>query len=197
MRSSGWKRRRLRALRARQPANHQPRGGACRHTPRHVLFARCLTFGNLATTSNLPDMPQLAAPPDGTHGPAGKITETSRSPNTASYHHPASPLDGRARRGIIRRWRDARLDFPAPPGNHVFELRGITGHTEKVRCRRARDRAMQYGRLLQPQNGRGSKRRYGAARCRDAVRRARREARVVKNRLTADHRHGYLDAVAA
>ncbi len=58
------------------------------------------------------------------------------------------------------------------------------------------------GRPLPPQRGQGRRRRYCDARCRDAARRERaRSARssptVVKDSLTADGRHEYLDAVAA
>ena len=49
------------------------RGRECATAP----WPCVLTFGNLATTGNLPDMPQPAVPPDGSHGPAGKIMETS------------------------------------------------------------------------------------------------------------------------
>jgi Protein of unknown function (DUF3887) len=55
------------------------------------------------------------------------------------------------------------------------------------------------GRPLPPQQGRGRKRRYCDARCRDAARRQRarppRGSRTVKKNLTADNRHEYLDVV--
>jgi hypothetical protein len=56
------------------------------------------------------------------------------------------------------------------------------------------------GRPLPPQQGRGRKRRYCDARCRDAARRlrarpARRGSLTVKKKLTADDRHGYLDGM--
>ena len=56
------------------------------------------------------------------------------------------------------------------------------------------------GRPLPPQQGRGRRRRYCDARCRDAARRqrarpARRGSRVVKKSLTADDRHEYIDAM--
>jgi len=56
------------------------------------------------------------------------------------------------------------------------------------------------GRPLPPQQGRGRKRQYCDARCRDAARRqrarpARRGSRTVKINLTADDRHEYLDAM--
>lgn len=57
------------------------------------------------------------------------------------------------------------------------------------------------GRPLPPQQGRGRRRRYCDARCRDAARRerarlARSRPDVVKASLTAGARHEYLDAVA-
>lgn len=56
------------------------------------------------------------------------------------------------------------------------------------------------GRPLPPQQGKGRKRQYCDARCRDAARRqrsrsARRGSGNVKRSLTADNRHGYLDEV--
>jgi hypothetical protein len=56
------------------------------------------------------------------------------------------------------------------------------------------------GRPLPPQQGKGRRRQYCDARCRDAARRqrarpARRGSRAVKENLTADDRHGYLDTV--
>lgn len=56
------------------------------------------------------------------------------------------------------------------------------------------------GRPLPPQQGRGRVRRYCDARCRDAARRerarpARRGSRTVKENLTADSRHAYVDNV--
>jgi hypothetical protein len=56
------------------------------------------------------------------------------------------------------------------------------------------------GRTLPPQQGKGRQRRYCDARCRDAARRqrsrtARRGSGNVKKNLTADDRHGYLDAM--
>jgi Protein of unknown function (DUF3887) len=56
------------------------------------------------------------------------------------------------------------------------------------------------GRLLPPQQGKGRKRRYCDARCRDAARRQRsrpdrRRSESVKKNLTADDRYGYLDAM--
>jgi len=51
------------------------------------------------------------------------------------------------------------------------------------------------GRELPPQQGRGRRRRYCDARCRDAARRAR--ARNVNNSLTDDGRHDYVYGVAA
>ena len=58
------------------------------------------------------------------------------------------------------------------------------------------------GQILPPQHGRGRRRLYCAARCRDLARRQRaRIARpgspIVKINLTDADRHGYLDAVAA
>ena len=56
------------------------------------------------------------------------------------------------------------------------------------------------GRPLPPQQGRGRTRRYCDASCRDAARRerarrARRGSRTVKENLTADSRHAYVDNV--
>src|ERR1700691_5131639 len=56
------------------------------------------------------------------------------------------------------------------------------------------------GRPLPPQQGRGRMRRYCDARCRDAARRerartGRRGSQIVKNNLTADDRHGYIDVI--
>src|ERR1700744_4833282 len=51
------------------------------------------------------------------------------------------------------------------------------------------------GRKLPSQWGRGRRRRYCDARCRDAARRAR--ARNVNNSLTIQERHGYVYSVAA
>jgi hypothetical protein len=56
------------------------------------------------------------------------------------------------------------------------------------------------GRPLPPQQGKGRRRLYCDARCRDAARRqrarpARRGSANVKKSLTADDRHGYLDAM--
>ena len=51
------------------------------------------------------------------------------------------------------------------------------------------------GRELPPQQGRGRRRRYCDARCRDAARRAR--VRNVNNSLTDDGRHDYVYGVAA
>src|SRR5580692_8366395 len=58
------------------------------------------------------------------------------------------------------------------------------------------------GRPLPPQRGKGRRRRYCDARCRDAARRDRaRSARsspaAVKSSLTADPRHEYVDAIAS
>ena len=56
------------------------------------------------------------------------------------------------------------------------------------------------GRPLSPQQGRGRIRRYCDARCRDTARRERArttrdESRIVKDNLTVDDRHGYVDAI--
>jgi hypothetical protein len=56
------------------------------------------------------------------------------------------------------------------------------------------------GRPLPPQQGRGRKRRYCDARCRDAARRqrerpVRRGSRIVNKDLTAGERHEYLDSI--